>query len=112
MSSSWLNPSESVFQGNCREFVHLFDAQQDIRVVLDREFAGLVRILGADNNWGQVFTTILGHVYPTDAARCIGFQTQLLRGCEWVATGKVTIPIPENFPTATEVSMVSEEKKN
>jgi uncharacterized protein len=47
---------------------------------------------------GKVFTTVLGHA--DYSMKGVGFQTTVLRGCEWVATDKVTIPIPENFPTA------------
>jgi hypothetical protein len=35
---------------------------------------------------------------------CVGFITSLLRGTEWAATGKVTIPIPADFPTAGSTS--------
>ena len=48
---------------------------------------------------GRVFTTVMGHVTPTDSIRCVGFQTVMCRGSEWAATGKVTIPIPAEFPT-------------
>jgi type 1 glutamine amidotransferase len=50
---------------------------------------------------GRVFTTVMGHVGPnqTDAIRCVGFQTVVARGSEWAATGKVTLPIPADFPT-------------
>jgi hypothetical protein len=37
---------------------------------------------------------------------CTGFQSVVSRGCEWVATGKVTLPLPENFPTADQVKTV------
>ena len=37
--------------------------------------------------------------------RCVGFQTMLIRGCEWAATGKVTYPVPKEFPTASEISL-------
>jgi hypothetical protein len=30
--------------------------------------------------------------------KCVGFQSVMLRGTEWAATGKVTLPIPSNFP--------------
>jgi type 1 glutamine amidotransferase len=64
---------------------------------------------------GRVFTTVMGHVGGNDitAIRCIGFQTVMERGTEWAATGQVTIPIPENFPTADEVRLApaTEEKK-
>ncbi len=48
---------------------------------------------------GRVFTTVMGHVGGGDEAiRCIGFETTVARGSEWAATGKVTLPIPDNFP--------------
>ena len=56
---------------------------------------------------GRVFTTVMGHVGGNDvtALRCVGFQTVLERGTEWAATGKVTTPVPDNFPTADEVRL-------
>ena len=47
---------------------------------------------------GCIFHTTLGH----DDYSCegVGFIISLLRGVEWVASGKVTIPIPKDFPTA------------
>lgn len=47
---------------------------------------------------GRVFHTTLGHA--DYSLRCQGFVTTLLRGTEWAATGEVTIPVPEEFPTA------------
>ncbi|QDU46535.1 Trehalose utilization [Symmachiella dynata] len=56
---------------------------------------------------GRVFTTVLGHVGGEDitSLRCIGFQTVMNRGCEWAATGEVTLPIPKNFPKPDVVSV-------
>ena len=59
---------------------------------------------------GRAFTTVLGHVRSngsetTPAMRCRGFQTLVARACEWTATGKVTLPVPADFPTAEEVSL-------
>jgi uncharacterized protein len=51
---------------------------------------------------GRVFHTILGHI--DYSVECVGFITTLLRGSEWVATGKVTIPVPADFPTETKTS--------
>jgi type 1 glutamine amidotransferase len=48
---------------------------------------------------GKVFTNVMGHA--DYSMKCVGFQTIIDRGTEWVATGKVTIPVPEKFPTAT-----------
>ena len=55
---------------------------------------------------GRVYTTMLGHLWkngPETAMRCVGFQTLLIRGVEWAASGKVTYPIPADFPTASEI---------
>jgi type 1 glutamine amidotransferase len=51
---------------------------------------------------GRVFHTPMGH--DVNGMRCIGFATTLGRGTEWAATGKVTLPVPSNFPTADKTS--------
>jgi uncharacterized protein len=51
---------------------------------------------------GRVFHTPMGH--DLSSMKCIGFITTLLRGTEWAATGKVTLPIPSDFPTAEKTS--------
>jgi hypothetical protein len=45
---------------------------------------------------GRVFHTTLGH--DVTAMSGIGFVVTLLRGTEWAATGKVTQPVPADFP--------------
>lgn len=52
---------------------------------------------------GKVFHIPMGHYNdefePYGASlHCVGFQAVLARGTEYVATGKVTIGIPESFP--------------
>lgn len=59
---------------------------------------------------GRVFHTTLGHVgsgdvEPIRSVRCVGFITTLLRGTEWAATGEVTLPVPDDFPTADAISI-------
>ena len=49
---------------------------------------------------GKVVTNLLGHVGSLETMQCVGFKTLLCRSVEWVATGKCTTPIPDNFPTA------------
>lgn len=51
---------------------------------------------------GRIFHNIMGHADYSVA--CVGFLTTMLRGTEWAATGEVTQPIPDNFPTATTAS--------
>jgi uncharacterized protein len=53
---------------------------------------------------GRVFHTPMGH--DVNAMNCVGFQVTLDRGTEWAATGDVTQPIPQNFPTADKASVV------
>jgi type 1 glutamine amidotransferase len=75
---------------------------------------------------GRIFVTVLGHVMKeeftnaikginsyenkNEAIYSVGFQTLFARGAEWAATGKVTIGIPENFPSETESSSVEPSK--
>ncbi|MCI0638686.1 MAG: ThuA domain-containing protein [Gemmataceae bacterium] len=54
---------------------------------------------------GRVFHTPMGH--DLNGMRCVGFVATLLRGTEWAATGKVSIPLPSNFPSADRTSSVS-----
>lgn len=50
---------------------------------------------------GRVFHTPLGHAdYSWE---CVGLMTLFQRATEWAATGKVTIPLPDDFPTADSV---------
>lgn len=51
---------------------------------------------------GRVFTTVMGHAEYS--MKCVGFQSVVARGSEWSATGQVTLPIPENFPTSEKTS--------
>lgn len=51
---------------------------------------------------GRVFHTPMGHAEYS--VECVGFITTLQRGTEWAATGKVTVDIPADFPTADKVS--------
>ena len=58
---------------------------------------------------GRVFHIMLGHcgesLTDNPAMQCAGFQTLLLRGAEWCATGKVKQKVPNDFPTADRVSL-------
>lgn len=61
---------------------------------------------------GRVYNSSMGHLwkgetYPA-AYRCVGYQTTVIRAVEWLATGKVTHPVPENFPTKDSPSLKSE----
>jgi uncharacterized protein len=51
---------------------------------------------------GRIFHNIMGHV--DYSVECVGFISTMQRGSEWAATGKVTIPLPSDFPTAQKTS--------
>ena len=51
---------------------------------------------------GRVFHTPMGH--GDYSQECVGFITTFQRGTQWAATGKVTIPVPKDFPTAEKQS--------
>jgi len=44
------------------------------------------------------------------ALHCVGYQTVLARGTEYVATGKVTIGIPDSFPTKDKAVLIAPDK--
>jgi uncharacterized protein len=44
---------------------------------------------------GRVCENVLGH--DVDAMKSLGFQTLLIRGVEWAATGEVRTPVPEEL---------------
>jgi uncharacterized protein len=51
---------------------------------------------------GHVFNTVGGH--DANAMSSVDFITTFQRGTEWVATGKVTLKVPADFPTSQSVS--------
>ncbi len=59
---------------------------------LEKGYEKQSAILISEYGKGRIFHTLLGH--DVKAMRNTGFQTLLLRGTEWAATSKVSIPIP------------------
>ncbi len=61
---------------------------------------------------GNVYVSSMGHLWKGDTYplgyRCVGFQTTMIRATEWLGSGKVTYPVPSNFPTSAAVSVVNE----
>ncbi len=59
---------------------------------------------------GRVLVNTLGHAWKGDtdwdALRCVGFQTVLVRSAEYLATGRVTLDVPANFPSPERTSFV------
>jgi type 1 glutamine amidotransferase len=57
---------------------------------------------------GRIVQTPMGH--DVFAMRCVGFLTTMQRSVEWAATGEVTMPIPEAFPSPTKESQIAAQK--
>ena len=55
---------------------------------------------------GHVVTNLMGHLWPgqeyRNALHCVGFQTLFARTVEWLGSNRVTLPVPELFPSRTE----------
>jgi len=100
-----------IAQGFPAEFLHakdelyhksfMVDGNTVLMTAFDDPALGDEKCTGKDENiaWvreygkGRVFTTVLGHG-PEQMRSSPGYQALLSRGCEWAATGKVTIPLP------------------
>jgi hypothetical protein len=63
---------------------------------------------------GRVYVATFGHVWrpgPNDndpdseAMRCAGVQTTIVRALQWLAGRPVTFPVPPDFPTAAQTSI-------
>jgi hypothetical protein len=58
---------------------------------------------------GKAISVMPGHLWPgqadTRALRSVGFRSLLQRATEWVASDQVSIPLPDDFPTANQASV-------
>ncbi len=100
---AWLHAQDELYD-------RLRGPAQNIHVLAtaysDKEKNGTGRnepmVMVIEHGNGRVFHTTLGHeVYSQE---CVGFITLLQRGTEWAATGKVTLPVPKDFPSKAKTS--------
>ena len=59
---------------------------------------------------GRVYSSSFGHIWGNDVGipervLCVGFQTGLIRAAEWLATGAVSYPVPDDFPSEDAISL-------
>ncbi len=105
MPRVWLHPSEQLTHGQhgpVDGFTFLTYAHSP--VTHQNEPMDWVHRYGK----GRVYTTMLGHTWahePSPDLECVGFQTLFSRGVEWAASGRVTIPIPADFPRPDHISL-------
>jgi type 1 glutamine amidotransferase len=99
MPTSWMHAQDELY-------THLRGPAQNMKILATamaprnkggRDFDEPMMMV-LDYGKGRVFHTPMGHA--DYSMKCTGFITALQRGSEWAATGKVTLPIPEDFPTA------------
>lgn len=91
------------FQHNVDELYHRLKRAENVNILAVAHSDPAQRGTGEDEpmlvtvdyGQGRVFQTVMGHDVN---AHGVGFKCTLLRGTEWAATGKVTIPIPEDWP--------------
>jgi type 1 glutamine amidotransferase len=104
----WLHPAEQLTHGqHAPANTGHGSIDRELRILtcawskdsLRREPLDWIRSWGR----GRIYVTMLGHTWRNEDnpnLRCAGFQTLLARGVEWAASGKVTLPLPQNLPTA------------
>jgi type 1 glutamine amidotransferase len=104
------DPDHPVTKGMPREWMHAQDELYDnmrgpienVRLLATAFSKGTgvhePMIWTVDYGRGRVFHTPMGH--DLNGMRCVGFVATLGRGTEWAATGKVTLPLPQDFPGA------------
>ena len=89
---AWMHPKDELYhglRGPAKNLTVLASAMSD----RTHEHEPLLLAVGYGR--GRVFHTALGH--GVEAVSGLGFQTTLLRGTEWAATGRVTLPAPKTI---------------
>lgn len=58
---------------------------------------------------GRVYNATFGHLWHNmrmpQSIQCVGFQTTFLRAVQWLAHRDVTVKVPTNFPSKTQISL-------
>lgn len=106
MPTKWKHAKDELYnclRGPCKNVSVIASAES--KVTKTHEPMAMVINFGK----GKVFHTPMGHVGSLAPIHCVGFQAILARGTEYVATGEVTIPIPQGFPSESKVSIVKPE---
>lgn len=104
LPSAWMHTKDELYQklrGPAVNMTILATAYADPKYKgTDRHEPKLMTI---DYEKGRIFHTTMGHDAVSFSG--VGFITTLVRGCEWAATGDVTLTdVPDDFPSPTESS--------
>jgi len=110
LPKSWLHTKDELYdklRGPAENMTILATAYSDPKFRGTGRHEPMVMVL--DYGKGRVFHTPMGHA--DYSMECVGYQTLLLRGTEWAATGQVTLAeVPDNFPTDKASSQVKFER--
>ena len=105
LPAEWMHATDELYdrmRGPANVGAILYSAYADPRTGGSGREEPLVFTVDYGN--ARIFHLMLGHAgaSSTDnpSMQCVGFQTLLLRGAEWAATGKVRQKIPQAFPSA------------
>ena len=104
LTARWMHAADELYdrlRGPAKNLTVLATAYADPKTGGSGEHEPMLMVI--EYGKGRVFHTTLGHAEP--AMKCVGFRVTLARGAEWAATGKVTQPVPPDFPKADKVSV-------
>jgi len=104
LPARWMHTSDELYatlRGPAENLTVLATAFSDKAKGGTGEHEPVLMVIGYGK--GRVFHTILGH--DERSTKCVGFVCTLQRGTEWAATGKVTLPKPDNFPGPDQASV-------
>jgi type 1 glutamine amidotransferase len=107
MPAEWMHASDELYHGMRGPVQHvtlLATAHSDKATGGTGEHEPMIWTVSYGK--GRVFHTPMGH--DAEAMRCYGFIATVQRGTEWAATGKVTVPLPKEFPSPEKVSLAPE----
>ncbi len=90
----------AILHGPAENMTILATAQD--QTVAERKEQHQPALMAISYGKGRCFHSILGH--DTPAYEGVSFIVTFQRGCEWAATGNVTQPVPEDFPTESKAT--------
>lgn len=114
MPKQWLHPLDELYQGQRgpAKNMHILATALSDKAKAGNKASGVHEpcLWWIPYGEGRVVTNLTGHLWKNqkelDTFYCVGMRVMMQRCCEWAATGKVTIPIPDNFPTAEKTSVM------
>ena len=104
LPTSWMHAKDELYEhlrGPAENVTVLATAYSDVGDKATKRFEPILMAINYDK--GRIFHSTLGHM--DYSMECVGFITTFQRGAEWVATGKVTQKVPDDFPTQNAVSI-------